>query len=127
MLNEHTLDQLRSLRLDGMLRALEEQACGTAAAALPFCCERPGVADKAAMSGAPAQVPGIARIAGAAPQAGSPPLNACSTRGRAPWARGCRSSSLRFDIKGRRLASGGGRRLHRGRQAFHRACPQTLG
>ena len=26
MLNEHTLDQLRSLRLDGMLRAIEEQA-----------------------------------------------------------------------------------------------------
>jgi len=26
MLNEHTLDQLRSLRLDGMVRAIEEQA-----------------------------------------------------------------------------------------------------
>ena len=26
MLNEHTLNQLRSLRLDGMLRAIEEQA-----------------------------------------------------------------------------------------------------
>ena len=26
MLNEHTLEQLRSLRLDGMLRAIEEQA-----------------------------------------------------------------------------------------------------
>ena len=36
MLNEHTLDQLRSLRLDGMLRAIEEQACGTAAATLSF-------------------------------------------------------------------------------------------
>lgn len=24
MLNEHTLDQLRSLRLDGMVRAIEE-------------------------------------------------------------------------------------------------------
>ena len=36
MLNEHTLTQLRSLRLDGMLRALEEQATSTAAAALGF-------------------------------------------------------------------------------------------
>ena len=26
LLNEHTLDQLRSLRLDGMVRAIEEQA-----------------------------------------------------------------------------------------------------
>ena len=32
MLNEHTLDQLRSLRLDGMVRAIEEQATSTAAA-----------------------------------------------------------------------------------------------
>ncbi len=32
MLNEHTLDQLRSLRLDGMVRAIEEQAASTAAA-----------------------------------------------------------------------------------------------
>ncbi len=31
MLNEHTLDQLRSLRLDGMVRAIEEQAANTAA------------------------------------------------------------------------------------------------
>ena len=30
MLNEHTLDQLRSLRLDGMVRAIEEQAMSTA-------------------------------------------------------------------------------------------------
>ena len=30
MLNEHTLDQLRSLRLDGMVRAIEEQASNTA-------------------------------------------------------------------------------------------------
>ena len=36
MLNEHTLDQLRSLRLDGMARAIEEQATSTAAAALSF-------------------------------------------------------------------------------------------
>ena len=36
MLNEHTLDQLRSLRLDGMVRAIEEQATSTAAAALGF-------------------------------------------------------------------------------------------
>ena len=31
MLNEHTLTQLRSLRLDGMVRAIEEQATSTAA------------------------------------------------------------------------------------------------
>ena len=36
MLNEHTLDQLRSLRLDGMVRAIEEQAVSMAAAELPF-------------------------------------------------------------------------------------------
>lgn len=36
MLNEHTLDQLRRLRLDGMVRALEEQSTSTAAAALAF-------------------------------------------------------------------------------------------
>ena len=36
MLNEHTLNQLRSLRLDGMVRAIEEQATSTAAAALGF-------------------------------------------------------------------------------------------
>ena len=36
MLNEHTLDQLRSLRLDGMIRAIEEQARSTAATALSF-------------------------------------------------------------------------------------------
>jgi len=36
MLNEHTLDQLRSLRLDGMVRAIEEQATSTAATALGF-------------------------------------------------------------------------------------------
>ena len=36
MLNEHTLDQLRSLRLDGMVRAIEEQTTSTAAAALGF-------------------------------------------------------------------------------------------
>ena len=36
MLNEHTLDQLRSLRLDGMVRAVEEQAASTAADALGF-------------------------------------------------------------------------------------------
>ena len=37
MLNEHTLNQLRSLRLDGMVRAIEEQATSTAAAGLSFC------------------------------------------------------------------------------------------
>lgn len=36
MLNEHTLTQLRSLRMDGMVRAIEEQATSTAAAALGF-------------------------------------------------------------------------------------------
>src|SRR5450631_1472354 len=36
MLNEHTLTQLRGLRLDGMVRALEEQATSTAATALGF-------------------------------------------------------------------------------------------
>ena len=36
MLNEHTLNQLRSLRLDGMVRAIEEQATSTAATALGF-------------------------------------------------------------------------------------------
>jgi DNA replication protein DnaC len=36
MLNEHTLDQLRSLRLDGMVRAIEEQAVSTAANTLAF-------------------------------------------------------------------------------------------
>ena len=36
MLSEHTLDQLRSLRLDGMIRAIEEQTMNPAAAALSF-------------------------------------------------------------------------------------------
>ena len=36
MLNEHTLDQLRGLRLDGMVRAIEEQATSTAATGLSF-------------------------------------------------------------------------------------------
>ena len=36
MLSEHTLDQLRGLRLDGMIRAIEEQAMNPAAAALSF-------------------------------------------------------------------------------------------
>jgi DNA-binding transcriptional LysR family regulator len=36
MLNEHTLTQLRSLRLDGMVHAIEEQATSTAATALGF-------------------------------------------------------------------------------------------
>ena len=36
MLNEHTLNQLRGLRLDGMVRAIEEQTTSTAAAALGF-------------------------------------------------------------------------------------------
>ena len=36
MLNEHTLDQLRTLRLDGMVRAIEEQATSAAADELGF-------------------------------------------------------------------------------------------
>ena len=36
ILTEHTLDQLRNLRLDGMLRAIEEQSTSTAAATLSF-------------------------------------------------------------------------------------------
>lgn len=36
MLNEHTLTQLRSLRMDGMVHAIEEQATSTAAAVLGF-------------------------------------------------------------------------------------------
>ena len=36
MLSEHTLNQLRGLRLDGMVRAIEEQATNTAANALGF-------------------------------------------------------------------------------------------
>ena len=35
-MNEHTLAQLRELRLDGMVRAIEEQATSTAATALGF-------------------------------------------------------------------------------------------
>lgn len=36
MLNEHTLEQLRALRLDGIVNALHDQATTSAAAALPF-------------------------------------------------------------------------------------------
>lgn len=36
MLNEQTFTQLRGLRLDGMIRALQDEAVSTAAAALPF-------------------------------------------------------------------------------------------
>ncbi len=36
MLNEHTINQLRSLRLDGMVRAIEDQASSTAATSLGF-------------------------------------------------------------------------------------------
>jgi DNA replication protein DnaC len=36
MLNEHTINQLRSLRLDGMVRAIEDQARSAAAASLGF-------------------------------------------------------------------------------------------
>lgn len=36
MLTEHTLTQLRALRLDGMLHALQDAALDTVAAALPF-------------------------------------------------------------------------------------------
>ena len=35
-MNEHTLNQLRTLRLDGMVHAIEEQATSTAATALGF-------------------------------------------------------------------------------------------
>jgi DNA replication protein DnaC len=36
MLNEHTINQLRGLRLDGMVRAIEDQASSAAAMALGF-------------------------------------------------------------------------------------------
>ena len=36
MLNEHTINQLRGLRLDGMVRAIEDQANSAAAAGLSF-------------------------------------------------------------------------------------------
>ena len=36
MLNEHTLDQLRALRLDGMVHAIGDQATSAAAAVLAF-------------------------------------------------------------------------------------------
>jgi DNA replication protein DnaC len=36
LLNEHTVSQLRALRLDGMVHALHDQASGTAAAGLGF-------------------------------------------------------------------------------------------
>ena len=36
MLNEHTLDQLRALRPDGMVQALEDRATSRSAAELPF-------------------------------------------------------------------------------------------
>ena len=36
MLSEHTLAQLRALRLDGMIQAIEEQTTSTAAHELPF-------------------------------------------------------------------------------------------
>lgn len=36
MLNEHTINQLRSLRLDGMVRAIEDQASSAAATSLGF-------------------------------------------------------------------------------------------
>ena len=36
MLNEHTLDQLRTLRLDGMLHAIEQHAISAAASELTF-------------------------------------------------------------------------------------------
>jgi len=36
LLNEHTVSQLRSLRLDGMVHALQDPAAVTAAATLPF-------------------------------------------------------------------------------------------
>ena len=35
-MNQHTLTQLRDLRLDGMVRAMEEQATSTAANKLGF-------------------------------------------------------------------------------------------
>jgi hypothetical protein len=36
MLNEHTLNQLRALRLDGMVAALNDAATHIAASELPF-------------------------------------------------------------------------------------------
>jgi len=36
MINEHTINQLRTLRLDGMVRAIEDQASSAAATALGF-------------------------------------------------------------------------------------------
>ncbi len=36
MLNEHTLDQLRGLRLDGMVHAIADQATSSAAAEMAF-------------------------------------------------------------------------------------------
>ena len=36
MLNEHTINQLRGLRLDGMVRAIEDQASSAAATGLSF-------------------------------------------------------------------------------------------
>jgi len=36
LLNEQTITQLRGLRLDGMIRALQDEAVSTAASALPF-------------------------------------------------------------------------------------------
>ena len=36
MLNEHTLDQQRTPRLDGMLHTIERQAISAAACELPF-------------------------------------------------------------------------------------------
>ena len=36
MLNEHTINQLRTLRLDGMVRAIEDQASSVAASGLSF-------------------------------------------------------------------------------------------
>jgi len=36
MINEHTINQLRSLRLDGMVRAIEDQSSSAAAAGLSF-------------------------------------------------------------------------------------------
>ena len=36
MLNEHTLEQLRTLHLDGIVHALQDPATTSAAASLPF-------------------------------------------------------------------------------------------
>ena len=54
MLNEHTLDQLRGLRLDGMVHAIQDQATHSAAAGLAFEERLIGLSCRASAIGAPA-------------------------------------------------------------------------